>query len=401
MMATNHNFLLEIARGAVESRVALGLGMRAMNRKTPLIASRRDILFAGLAFPLLSACGSGPETSGAGPRVIVAEGVASPLRAEIDSLFTDSAMGQTRALLIQHDGRTVFEGYGEGFSPESRLISWSMAKTVTAVMLGMLISDGRLALNDPAPIPAWQRPGDTRGSITLRHLLHMSSGLEHAEDADPIWESDTVAMLFGAGAGDMAAMAEAKPPVAVPGEQFIYSTATTVILSDIIARALTNSRLPAVRRDSVRNFLDGRLAGPLDMPSLIAEFDAAGTMIGGSIMHATARDYAKFGEFLRRGGLTADGTALVPKSWIDFMLTPSRANPAYGGHIWLNQGDGGENAPLWPGRGPKDIFACIGHQGQFILVSPRQKLTIVRLGNSTRPQIGTVRDKLKDIVTAF
>lgn len=372
-----------------------------MNRKTPIIASRRDILLATLALPLLAGCGVSAETGGSGHRIVSARAMPGALRGQIDSLFTDAAMGETRALLIQQDGQTAFEAYGDGFAPESRLISWSMAKTITAVLLGMVISDGRLALNDAAPIPAWQRPGDSRGGITLRHLLHMASGLEHVENADPVWESDTVTMLFDAGVNDMAAMAEAKPPVAVPGELFNYSTPTTVILSDIIARSLTHSRVAAVRRDSVRNFLDGRLAGPLDMQSLIPEFDAAGTMIGGSIMHATARDYAKFGEFLRRGGTTVDGTSLVPKSWIDFMLTPSPANPGYGGHIWLNRGQGGSDAALWPGRGPADIFACIGHQGQFIIVSPSQKLTVVRLGISTKPQIDAVRDKLRDVIAAF
>src|SRR3546814_7395572 len=99
------------------------------------------------------------------------------------------------------------------------------------------------------------------------------------------------------------------------------------------------------------------------MASLTPGFDAKGTMIGGSIMHATARDYAKFGEFLRHHGVV-DGQRLLPESWMRFMLTPSPNDAGYGGHIWLNRARPRGAAPaLWPDRGPNDLFACIGHQG--------------------------------------
>ena len=289
-----------------------------------------------------------------------------------------------------------------GSARHSKLISWSMAKSFTAVIIGMLVADGRLVLDDPAPVPAWQRPGDPRGTITLRHLLHMSSGLNHVETGNPAWEADTVTMLFGAGAQDMAAAAEAQPPVARPDEVYNYSSATSVILSDIAARALTDSAVPAIRRDAMLNFIDGRLAAPLGLASLTPEFDAHGTMIGGSLMHATARDYARFGEFLRRGGTTASGQRLVPRSWIDFMRTPAPADHGYGGHIWLNHPrPAGSAQALWPAQGPADLFACLGHQGQFIVVSPGQRLTLVRLGISTEPQIDHVRDGLRDALAAM
>jgi CubicO group peptidase (beta-lactamase class C family) len=135
------------------------------------------------------------------------------------------------------------------------------------------------------------------------------------------------------------------------------------------------------------------------MASLTPEFDAHGTMIGGSIMHATARDYAKFGEFLRLRGRTAEGTRLLPESWVQFMLTPSPANAGYGGHIWLNRANAsGQDQGLWSGQGGNDIFACIGHQGQYIIVSPHQKLTVVRLGISTDEQIAHVREALGQVV---
>lgn len=325
-----------------------------------------------------------------------------PIKAKADALFTDAdAVGETRALLVLRNGELVYERYGAGFGPDSKLISWSMAKSITAVLVGFLVSDGQLSLDGPTPVAAWQRTGDPRGAIALKHLLHMSSGLEHVEEGEPVWAGDTVAMLFGGGAQDMAGFAEAKPAVARPGELFNYSSATSVILADILANTLTPARGPEARREAVREFIAGRLTEPLGMTSLTPEFDARGTMVGGSIMHATARDYAKFGEFLRNHGVV-NGQRLLPESWMRFMLTPSPTDGGYGGHIWLNRArPAGVTAALWPDRGPNDLFACIGHQGQYIIVSPSQRLTIVRLGITKDDQFPELRRHLADLQAAF
>jgi CubicO group peptidase (beta-lactamase class C family) len=324
--------------------------------------------------------------------------LAPVIKAKADALFDDvDAVGETRALYVLRDGQPIYERYGEGFGPDSKLISWSMAKSITAVLTGFLVADGQLSLDGPAPVAAWQRSGDPRGAITLKHLLHMSSGLEHVEVGDPVWDGDTVTMLFGTGAPDMAGFAEAKPAAAQPDEAFNYSSATSVILADIVADTLTPSKSPDARRDAMRDFIAGRLAEPLGMTSLTPEFDAAGTMIGGSVMHATARDYAKFGEFLRNHGVV-NGQRLLPESWMRFMLAPSPRDPGYGGHIWLNRArPAGSDAALWPDRGPNDLFACIGHQGQYIIVSPSQRVTIVRLGNTTDDQFPELRRHLADL----
>ncbi len=324
------------------------------------------------------------------------------IRTRADALFTDAAaVGQTRALLVLQDGEPIYERYAAGFGPDTKLISWSMAKSITAVLTGFLVADGQLSLGGPAPVAAWQRSGDPRGAITLRHLLHMSSGLEHVENGDPVWDGDTVAMLFGGGAGDMAGFAEAKPAAAQPGEVFNYSSATSIILADIIADTLTPSESPDARRDAMRDFIAGRLVEPLGMTSLTPEFDATGTMIGGSIMHATARDYARFGEFLRNDGVVG-GQRLLPESWIDFMLTPSANDAGYGGHIWLNRRrPAGARPALWPDRGPNDLFAAIGHQGQYIIVSPSQRVTVVRLGVTKNDQFPALRQRLADLTAAL
>lgn len=324
------------------------------------------------------------------------------IRAKADSLFDDdSEVGETRALYVLRDGKPIYERYGDGFGPTSKLISWSMAKSITAVLAGILVSDGQLSLDGPAPVAAWERSGDPRGTITLRNLLHMSSGLEHVETGDPVWKGDTVEMLFGGGAQDMAGFAEAKPAAARPDELFNYSSATSVILADIMTDALTPSQNPDARRDAMLEFIHGRLAEPLGMTSLTPEFDAQGTMIGGSVMHATARDYAKFGEFLRNHGVV-NGQRLLPETWMRFMLTPSPTDAGYGAHIWLNRRrQPGADAALWPDRGPNDLFACIGHQGQYIIVSPSQRVTVVRLGITEDDEFPALRRHLADLIATL
>lgn len=359
--------------------------------------------------PALAACGSGksapppppPLTAQALSAVAEKPGVSrEKLAREIDALFTDAAAGETRALVVFSGGRIVAERYGAGYDKDTRLVGWSMSKTITAVMIGQLISDGRLKLDDSAPVAAWQRPGDPRGAITLRQLLQMRSGLRHTEAGDPVYESGEVRMLFLEGRDNMAAWAEAEPLEAEPGKKFEYSSATTVILSDIATRALTGSADPGVRQRAVSDYLRTRLFEPTAMKSAVPEFDAAGTLIGSSLIHATARDWGRFGEFLRAGG-TARGVQLVPRNWIEFMTSPSPRNPGYGAQTWLNrpQPDGRES--LFPGRAPRSVFAALGHLGQYVIVSPEQKLTVVRLGKSTEPERAAVRDHLARIMALF
>ncbi len=318
----------------------------------------------------------------------------------VDALFTDSDVGETRAVVILHNGRIVAERYAPGYDRKTRMLGWSMAKSVTGVMVGFLVADGRLRLEQAAPVPLWQRPGDPRGEIALRQLLQMRSGLRHHEDTASLSESDTVRMLFADGRDDMAAYAEAQPLAAVPGSRWLYSTATAVILSDIAARALTDSHDPKVRQAAVSEYLRTRLFEPLGMRSAVPEFDAAGTMIGGSMITATARDWGKFGEFLRNDG-AVHGAQILPRSWVQFMTSPAPGNPGYGAQLWLNAPQSGGHEELFPGRAPASLFACIGHLGQYVLVSPEQHLTVVRLGKTDNDKRDALRARLGDVVELF
>ncbi|GIX20812.1 MAG: hypothetical protein KatS3mg120_2488 [Erythrobacter sp.] len=139
------------------------------------------------------------------------------LAREIDDLFTLPGLGETRAVVVMADGKLAAERYAPGYGPQTRFVSWSMAKTVTAVLIGLLVADGKLSLDAPAPVPLWQRPGDPRAEITLRHLLQMRSGLRHTESGDPPYESSEVRMLFLDGRDNMARWAEEQPLEAEPG----------------------------------------------------------------------------------------------------------------------------------------------------------------------------------------
>lgn len=324
-----------------------------------------------------------------------------------EPLFQESAIGPTQALVIMRDGEVILERYGKGIGPQTPLPSHSIGKAVTAALVGLMVSDGRLALDTPVPVEAWSQPGDPRAAITLRHLLHMTSGLSHQEVTAAVRDSDLLRMLFTDGVRNMAAYAEAKPIASPPGSNFVYSTADTMIIVDLMTRMLTDSKRPDARRDAMMEFVKGRLMDPVGLPSLTPEFDAHGTMIGGAMMHMTARDHARFGDFLRRKG-RINGHQVLSARWVEFMTAPSPRNPAFGGHIWLNrEGEGapflpGAANPLFPGKASRRVFAAVGHQGQYLLISPAQRLVILRIGFSKgEEQTEALRDALARLVEIF
>jgi CubicO group peptidase (beta-lactamase class C family) len=318
----------------------------------------------------------------------------------IDALFTRDDIGETRAVLVLHSGEVAAERYGEPYGPKTRFVGWSMSKTVTGVMIGVLVADGRLRLDDSPPIDTWQRPGDPRGEITLRQLLQMRSGLRHEEASDPPYESSEVRMLFLDGRDDMARWAEAQPLAHEPGRVHQYSTNTTLILADVAARVLAPNGSPEQRRRAVADFLHARLFDPLGMSSATPEYDAAGTMIGGSLIHASLGDWGKFGELLRHGG-SNKGVQLVPRGWIKFMESPSPRAPDYGAQLWLNRPSGTDRKVLFAEKGPADLVGMVGHLGQYVLVSPSRELTVVRLGKTDSDERDALEDALGDVVAVY
>ncbi len=333
----------------------------------------------------------------------LAVAVAAPATlAAADAFFTNPALAETRAIIVMQNGKTVYERYGPGFGPGNRFISWSMAKSITSTIIGALVADGKLDLDMPAPVPAWRLlPGDPRAAITLRQMLHMASGLKHTE-AVPVETADTNRALFGDKSADIVAHAVAAPLESKPGARFQYSTLTTHMLDDIAARTIAPGAVsPAARRLAMRQFIAQRLSGPAGMPTLLCEYDPAGTLLGGSFCHASARDWANFGQMYLDKGVVA-GRQIVSPAWLAFVRTPSPANPGYGGQFWLNRphAAGGDSA-LFADQGPADAYAAIGHLGQYVIIVPSRQLVVVRLGKTQDDVLAPIRQALGRLVNAF
>ncbi len=373
-----------------------------MKRKTTIKAAFRWAVVASVTALLAGASASQDVPARRYAVLKDSDGVSAlALREAIDPFFdetADPASGETRALIVMRGGEIVAERYAPGYGPDSRMLSWSIAKTVTGLLVGIMVSDGRLALDDPAPVAAWRQPGDPRAAITLRELLQMRSGLQNLEAWTPGGQSDALEMVTGEGARDQAVFAAAKPLVDPPGQRFAYSSATSMILAGIVTDQLAPGGNPQQRRDAMARFLAARFSGPLGLTGFAPEYDERGTLQGAAFLHMTARDYAALGELIRHRG-HANGRQLVSDKWFDFMTAPSPVNPAYGAQLWLNRASG--ESQLFPGQASARIMAAIGHRGQYVLVSPTQQLVIVRLGNSRDEELESLRDALAKLVRRF
>lgn len=327
----------------------------------------------------------------------------------VDALFA-ADQGETRGVLVIRNGVTETKRYAPGYSDANRFISWSMAKSVTAVLIGELVADGKLSLDAPVPFAEWQaKPGDPRAAITLRQMLHMSSGLDHTEGLEPekgpagVLASDTTQTLFVSGTQAMAARNLTRGMEAKPGAKYEYSSITSLLLSELITRQLTESRDPRVRAAAYNAFAQERLFKPAGITSAFMEYDGAGTQIGGSIIHMSLDDWGRFGQLFLEGK-GPDGAQVIAPAWMSFLRTPSTTRAEYGGHIWLNRAPAGANAnaaALFPGKGPDTLFAAIGHLGQYVIVSPKQHLVLVRLGKTNDQDLGPVRAALGDFVAGI
>jgi CubicO group peptidase (beta-lactamase class C family) len=237
-------------------------------------------------------------------------------------------------------------------------------------LTGILVGSGRLTLEAPVPIAEWRQPDDPRRSITLDHLLHMSSGLRFDEGMASV-RADVVRMLFQS--GDTAAFAIDKALVAAPGTHWQYSSGTTNVLARVM-RTLFRSE------DEYLAFPRRALFDRIGMSSAVMETDAAGTFVGSSYMYATARDWARFGMLYLRDGIW-NGERVLPPGWVRYSSSPAPADPdkQYGAHFWVQiPGEyGGSDRRL-----PAAAFHAVGHEGQFVTIVPSRDLVIVRLGRT-------------------
>jgi len=307
------------------------------------------------------------------------ERVAAANNGKLAPLLADEALAgpEMRAIVVVHNGRIVAERYGDGFDARTPLLGWSMTKTVNAALVGRVMLSGKLNFDDAKLFAAWH--GDGRAAITLADLLGMESGLAFKEDYGAV--ADVTRMLYLD--PDMVTLPVNAALQDKPGQRFRYSSGTAVLLSRIWMDRLGDPQ-------SAFDYPRDALFGPLGMSSAVLEVDARGTFAGSSYLYATARDWARFGQFLIQDGVW-NGQRLLPEGFVATMRTPTQSS---GGkytqaQAWLAAPGGDLSAAAGL---PGDTFWLEGHDGQSVAIVPSAGLIVVRMGLTPsrlgyRPQV--------------
>ena len=280
------------------------------------------------------------------------------LNASVNEMFNDT--NKTRAVLVIYKDKIIAEKYDEGFDKNSLLLGWSMTKSITSTLFGILHCQGKLNVYDRAPFEEWK--DDERKAITIHNLLQMNSGLEWNEDYNTI--SDVTKMLFLT--DDVTKIQLNKPLTGSPNASWNYSSGTTNLLSGILRKQFTTHQ-------EYLDFWYSALIDKIGMNSMVVETDMAGNYVGSSYAWATARDWAKFGLLYLHNG-NWNGDFLFDEDWVEYATTPTPTSDGwYGAQIWLN--DGGRYPDV-----PRSMFSFNGYQGQNVFILPEQEIVIVRLG---------------------
>jgi CubicO group peptidase (beta-lactamase class C family) len=282
------------------------------------------------------------------------------LHSAIDDTFDDNEIKKTRAVLVIYKDHIIAEKYADSLNEHSIILGWSMTKSITATIFGILQKQGKLNVNDKAAIESWQ--ADKRANITINDLLHMNSGLEWDENYNTI--SDVTKMLFLE--KDMAKVQENKPLTGATNNSWNYSSGTTNLLSGMLRKKFKDHQ-------DYLDFWYTALIDKIGMNSMLIETDEVGNYVGSSYGWATARDWAKFGLLYLHSG-NWHGAQIFDEAWVDYIKTPtSGSSGQYGAHFWLNAGG------FYPDA-PRDLFSANGFQGQRIFIIPSADIVIVRMG---------------------
>lgn len=276
----------------------------------------------------------------------------------------------TKAVVVLHEGRLLAERYAPGYSADTPLLGYSVTKSVFSALVAILVREGRLALEEPAPVAAWARAGDPRRAITVEHLLRMASGLDFIETDsgfDPVTR-----MLFCE--RDMAGYAASQPLLAPPGTRWGYSSCSTVLLAQVLRDRLGG------RAEDIICFARRELFEPLGMQRVTLEFDATGTPVGSTYMYAPARGWARFGQLYLDDGLAAE-RRILPEGWVRYSTTPT-LDSGYGAGFWLCSVPGNmpEGIPWGLPGVPADTFLGRGFLGQYLVIVPSRRLVVARFG---------------------
>ena len=300
------------------------------------------------------------------------------------------ALRRTRSVVVVYNGKIVAERYAPGFSMYSKQPGWSMAKSITNAMVGILVKNGQLDINRPAPVSEWKH--DERSHITTKQLMQMNSGLRWWDFY--LGPSDATDMLFNE--NDMGGYALKSPLEHKPGSVFSYSGGSANIVSKIVRQTLGDNRYYRFPYDS--------LFHKIGMYNTLLEVDAAGTFVGSSYCYATARDWARFGLLYLNDGLW-NGERILPEGWVKFTATVSSAENnggagSYGALWWVNKPLGTKPLERKYPHVPEDCFSCEGYEGQSVWVIPSKKLVVVRLSQEEGNKLD--RDKfLAEIIASL
>lgn len=307
------------------------------------------------------------------------------LNEAMEKAFAQPEIEKTRSVLVMYKDRILTERYAGGVSADTRVLGWSMTKSILATLFGVLEYQGEVHVQDDKPFHAEGLPASEAGNksaITLNNLLRMQSGLAWDEDYTSI--SDVTRMLFLD--ADMARAQAEKKSVAAPTERWNYSSGTTNYLSGYLRAKFT----------TYQEYLDfpyTELIDKIGMHSMVLEADLAGNYVLSSYGWATTRDWARFGLlYLHRGNW--NGTQLFDPEWMDYVTRPTEhSNGTYGAHFWLNAESKYPDVPT-------DMYSANGYQGQYVFIIPSKDLVIVRTGLAEPPDFDVNRF-LKDILKSI
>ena len=296
------------------------------------------------------------------------------LQKAVDNVMNEtSANGKpafTRAVLILYDGNIIAEQYAPGFDKNTVMLGWSMSKSLTAALAGILVNQNKLSVDEPAPVAVWANT--EKRNITIKNLLQQTTGLDFTENYSR--PSSVTKMLFRK--GDMAAYTASLPLKYDPGTVFNYSSGNSNILSRVIRQIVGEKDYAA--------FPYRELFYKINAYSFLLEPDASGTYIGSSYSYATARDFARFGLLYYNNGVW-NGQQILPVNWVKESVQASSADKRkhYGYQFWLNGYDENDSTKRWYPDVPADMFFCDGYGGQDVYIIPSEKLVVVRLGLHT------------------
>ena len=336
-----------IIREGLGSVLTLDKKDEKSNYKTP---KRRKTVDDTISYPY----GNGPQ------RDSIFENIDyKKLNETVNSIF---GIRKTRAVLVLYKDQIIAEKYSEGFTKNSRILGWSMIKSIMSTVFGVLEHQQKINIQDKAPVESWQN--DARKEITIHNLLQMNSGLEWDENYDEI--SDATKMLFLE--RDMTKVQAEKSLIGKPNETWNYSSGTSNLLSGILRDQFNNHQ-------SYLDFWYTNLIDKIGMNSMILESDLAGNYVASSYAWATTRDWGKFGLLYLHNGAW-NGEELFTKEWVDYVTTPTpSSNGSYGAQFWLNTEKQLKDVS-------QNMYFADGYQGQRVYILPDEDLVIVRFGLS-------------------